>query len=445
MVDTVPPTINAEGNKPSRRGFVGGLLALLAGGTATALFVDDAEARRKQPPAPGQVVAVDAKTLEPIYTNQPNMQQALTARRYIASLTKEMALLCVADWIHEQAGRPHTGHTYDLDPQLAGCGHSEEIRRVLAREVPLTARARGVASVSFTRDLLRRGNNVTALSLEEALRIMMLVSANDVVEAVNDMMGGTLVARMNAKARALGMTGTHFTDCTGLPPGGRAVHNYTCARDWFEMKKHFKDTRPQFLPYMGQLRYAPRRAGLNQWLRRKEPGVGMVDSTYLQPLAQYVDPVRGYQGGTPENDVRFVSLPVPSAEAASLMGVQTTTPDTGVDQGSDDEAATPPEDLTSDDPDEDVDRNGIDGYLRVKTGYTGAAGRTASGECAAIFNGVEESAFVFITGCGNGAYRRQWLERARDACFDHFNSRPRPPRPAPAAVVTPAIPAPPAG
>jgi D-alanyl-D-alanine carboxypeptidase len=59
----------------------------------------------------------------------------------------------------------------------------------------------------------------TSLRLEDALRVMMVKSANDVAVAIAEAVGGSeasFVAAMNAEASRLGMSGTHFANASGL-------------------------------------------------------------------------------------------------------------------------------------------------------------------------------------------------------------------------------------
>lgn len=59
----------------------------------------------------------------------------------------------------------------------------------------------------------------TTLRLEDALRVMMVKSANDVAVAIAEAVGGseaTFVTAMNAEAARLGMSGTRFVNASGL-------------------------------------------------------------------------------------------------------------------------------------------------------------------------------------------------------------------------------------
>lgn len=59
----------------------------------------------------------------------------------------------------------------------------------------------------------------SAISLEEALRIMLVRSANDIAVAIAESVSGdvgSFVAEMNREARSLGMSGTRFANPSGL-------------------------------------------------------------------------------------------------------------------------------------------------------------------------------------------------------------------------------------
>lgn len=70
----------------------------------------------------------------------------------------------------------------------------------------------------------------TVLTMENALKIMLVKSANDVAMAVGEAVAGSemeFVAAMNEEARAIGMTDTIYANPNGLPGGTQ----YTTARD----------------------------------------------------------------------------------------------------------------------------------------------------------------------------------------------------------------------
>ena len=71
----------------------------------------------------------------------------------------------------------------------------------------------------------------TVITVDTALKIIMVKSANDVAQALGERVGGSLPAfvdRMNAAARSLGMTGTHYANANGLPD----PNQWTTARDY---------------------------------------------------------------------------------------------------------------------------------------------------------------------------------------------------------------------
>jgi D-alanyl-D-alanine carboxypeptidase len=70
----------------------------------------------------------------------------------------------------------------------------------------------------------------TQLTLENALRMLMVKSANDVAVAIAENLGGSVeafAAEMNSRARRIGMTGSQFVNPHGLPN----PEQYTTARD----------------------------------------------------------------------------------------------------------------------------------------------------------------------------------------------------------------------
>jgi D-alanyl-D-alanine carboxypeptidase len=86
------------------------------------------------------------------------------------------------------------------------------------------------------------------MSLDNALKMMIIKSANDVAVAVAENVGGTekaFVARMNAEAKRLGMNNTHFTNPNGL----HAADMYTTARDLGLLVRAIRTEFPQHAGY----------------------------------------------------------------------------------------------------------------------------------------------------------------------------------------------------
>ena len=87
----------------------------------------------------------------------------------------------------------------------------------------------------------------TAIDLDNAIKMMLVHSSNDIAVAVAETVAGSeaaFIARMNAEAARLGMGSTHFVNPNGLPGAGQ----YTTARDLAVLGqalwKEFPEWRP---------------------------------------------------------------------------------------------------------------------------------------------------------------------------------------------------------
>ena len=86
------------------------------------------------------------------------------------------------------------------------------------------------------------------LTVDECLKAICVVSANDVTMAVAEHIGGTeanFVKMMNDKASSLGMKNTCFKNCHGIDEEG----HYTCARDISLMSAELITKHPNILKY----------------------------------------------------------------------------------------------------------------------------------------------------------------------------------------------------
>ncbi|MGD9913004.1 MAG: D-alanyl-D-alanine carboxypeptidase family protein [Rhizobiaceae bacterium] len=86
------------------------------------------------------------------------------------------------------------------------------------------------------------------MTLDNALKMMIIKSANDIAMAVAENVGGSekaFVARMNAEAARLGMTGSHFTNPNGL----HSPEQYTTARDLGLLVSAIRKEYPQYASY----------------------------------------------------------------------------------------------------------------------------------------------------------------------------------------------------
>ncbi len=85
----------------------------------------------------------------------------------------------------------------------------------------------------------------TVVTVENALKMLIVKSANDVAVAVAEMMGGSeaaFVAEMNATALRLGLTGTRYVNPHGLPGTGQ----HSTARDLALLARTIWLTFPQY-------------------------------------------------------------------------------------------------------------------------------------------------------------------------------------------------------
>ena len=86
------------------------------------------------------------------------------------------------------------------------------------------------------------------LTIDEALKAICTVSANDVTIAMAELIGGSednFVIAMNAKAKELGMENTHFMNSHGIDEEG----HYTCAKDIAIMARELITKHPNILKY----------------------------------------------------------------------------------------------------------------------------------------------------------------------------------------------------
>lgn len=86
------------------------------------------------------------------------------------------------------------------------------------------------------------------MTLDSALKMMLVKSANDVAVAIAETVGGSeqaFIERMNAEARRIGMTSSRFINANGLPGEGQ----YTTARDLAVLAVTLKREFPQYATY----------------------------------------------------------------------------------------------------------------------------------------------------------------------------------------------------
>jgi D-alanyl-D-alanine carboxypeptidase len=156
-------------------------------------------------------IVVDAKTGKTLFS--ANADEA----RFPASLTKMMTLYLVFE-------------------RLA----SGKLKKTT--QVPFSQYA---ASQPPTKLGIRAGQSVP---VETIIYSMVTKSANDSATAVGEFIGGSqagFVRLMNAKARALGMTNTHFENASGLPD----PQQHSSARDLSILGMALREHFPQYYTY----------------------------------------------------------------------------------------------------------------------------------------------------------------------------------------------------
>ncbi|MEJ0098068.1 MAG: D-alanyl-D-alanine carboxypeptidase family protein [Bauldia sp.] len=90
----------------------------------------------------------------------------------------------------------------------------------------------------------------TIVNVDNALKMMLVKSANDIAVAIAETVGGSepgFVARMNATAARLGMASTHYDNANGLPDDGQT----TTARDLAVLAKALLTDFPEYRSYFG--------------------------------------------------------------------------------------------------------------------------------------------------------------------------------------------------
>ncbi|NTS32324.1 D-alanyl-D-alanine carboxypeptidase [Phyllobacterium sp. YR620] len=88
----------------------------------------------------------------------------------------------------------------------------------------------------------------TEMTLDNALKIMLVRSTNDVAMAIGETLGGSeekFAALMNEEAKRLGMYGTHFVNPNGL----HSDDHYSTARDLAVLTLHLRREYPQYAHY----------------------------------------------------------------------------------------------------------------------------------------------------------------------------------------------------
>ena len=90
------------------------------------------------------------------------------------------------------------------------------------------------------------------MSVADMVKSIAVSSANDCACAMAEHIAGSeaaFVEKMNQRARELGMTDTHFVNCTGLDDSEEAKNHLTCAYDIALMSRELLKYHPDILKY----------------------------------------------------------------------------------------------------------------------------------------------------------------------------------------------------
>ncbi len=164
-------------------------------------------------PAKDAALIVDGATGKVLYARNA------TAERHPASLTKMMTLYLLFDAL--KAGKV-----------------------TMQTEMPVSRHA---AAQKPTKLNLRPGQTI---SVDTAIRAIVIRSANDVAVVIAEALGGTeshFAEMMTAKSRQLGMRETNFHNASGLPD----PLQISTASDLAVLGRHLAYDYPQYFPYFG--------------------------------------------------------------------------------------------------------------------------------------------------------------------------------------------------
>jgi D-alanyl-D-alanine carboxypeptidase (penicillin-binding protein 5/6) len=222
--------------KPARRlSLLSVFLAAAAMLTAAVAPAAQAQSLYNQPKY--AAIVVDAASGEVLYARRADQP------RYPASITKVMTLYLVFEAL--ATGR------LKLDDQVTMSQHA--------------------VSQPPSKSGLRAGESI---SVDTALRVAALKSANDVAVALAEKVGGSesrFAALMTLRAQELGMTNTRFVNAHGLPDS----RQITTARDIAILSRAVMRDYPQYYSYFSQKTYGFRGQQIRNHnsLLHKMPGV----------------------------------------------------------------------------------------------------------------------------------------------------------------------------
>ena len=214
-------------------------------------------------------------------TGQVIFEKNADERRPVASVNKVMTILLTLEAVDE--GRVSLEDQVTVSPRAASMGGSQAF--------------------------LDAGERY---KLSELLKTVIVASANDSAVALAEHLAGTeesFVRLMNARAEELGLTNTHYANCTGLP----AQEHYTTARDVAKLSAQL-DLHPIYYRYS------------TIWMDEIKHRGGRVTSlTNTNRLIRFYPSCDGYKTGS-TNEARYCVSATAKKEGMRLIAVVLGTP-----------------------------------------------------------------------------------------------------------------------
>ena len=214
-------------------------------------------------------------------TGQVIFEKNADERRPVASVNKVMTILLTLEAVDE--GRVSLEDQVTVSPRAASMGGSQAF--------------------------LDAGERY---KLSELLKTVIVASANDSAVALAEHLAGTeesFVRLMNTRAEELGLTNTHYANCTGLP----AQEHYTTARDVAKLSAQL-DLHPIYYRYS------------TIWIDEIKHRGGRVTSlTNTNRLIRFYPGCDGYKTGS-TNEARYCVSATAKKEGMRLIAVVLGTP-----------------------------------------------------------------------------------------------------------------------
>lgn len=214
-------------------------------------------------------------------TGQVIFEKNADERRPVASVNKVMTILLTLEAVDE--GRVSLEDQVTVSPRAASMGGSQAF--------------------------LDAGERY---KLSELLKTVIVASANDSAVAIAEHLAGTeesFVRLMNTRAEELGLTNTHYANCTGLP----AQEHYTTARDVAKLSAQL-DLHPIYYRYS------------TIWMDEIKHRGGRVTSlTNTNRLIRFYPGCDGYKTGS-TNEARYCVSATAKKEGMRLIAVVLGTP-----------------------------------------------------------------------------------------------------------------------